>query len=422
MPNHTVAACILAKHFNSSTERAIHSALKFNLDVHLGLTHDSVINCSFPQIKIFPIYWINDFADARNQLLDQVKNPFIIWLDSDEELFSFPKLHWECFEENIFYVRTQFNSQFTPRVHVRMHRNHPNIRWQEKIHERLTVQGDLPYSSRFISSLIIRHYGYEDEELVLKKHERNLNIAQTGLNTQPLYSELLTQARTETAHGKPNFLHWLHCYQTALSTSNLKTQPSYFGFESAFLMCIAGYSRPAEKLLEANPLNLYLQIAVIANKIKYFHIVDEQRIDFLEQCLQNGFYDVYENFPCELLGANKNKILNYIQYWIKDWNGENMNPQLFDDHAYYTKCLDVDEQKFDEDLLLMSQKNKRVVVLNSISTVLWQLLGHPYSIQELIDVLHEAMPDISLGEKKEAVQTMLKELHTAELIYPVSKS
>jgi hypothetical protein len=420
MPNNQVAVCILAKNYNTSAKRAICSAQKFGLHIYLGLTHDPIETCTLQGISITQISWKDDFSHVRNQLLDRVTHNFVLWIDSDEELFSFPKLNWEHFEENIFYIRTQFNSQFTPRVHVRMHKNSPNIRWQDRIHERLTVMNGEPYQSRFLSSLILRHDGYEDENIVLGKHARNLNIAQKGLETLPTYAELLTQARTETAYSMPNFMHWLNCYKTALVASDLRTQPSYFGFEAAFLMCIAGYSQPAEKLLEANPLNIYLQLAVLANKLKYSNYLDELKLTFVETCLQNGLYDVYENFPCELLGANKNKLLNYLQCWINEWENTTMDNPVFMENSRYMRCKSVDEQPFDEDLLLMNQLTRKVVVLNAASTVLWRLLEAPTSSEDLTSILNEALPNEWIDNKKASVNKLLVELFNAGLIQQVN--
>ena len=412
-----VAACILAKHDNPSSERAVQSALKFGLEVYLGITHDPATPRS--DAHVFPIIWKNDFADARNQLLDRVTNRFVLWLDSDEELFSFPKYDWDRFRENIFYVRTQFNSPFTPRVHIRMHRNHPRIRWVERIHEHIAALDEQLYISRFISSLIIRHHGYEDEDLVQEKHKRNLKIAERGLDKDPLYAEILTQAREETARGKPNFLHWIRCYQTALATSDLRTQPSYFGFEPAFLMCIAGYLAPAKQLLDQNPLNIYLQLALLASTLKYQQKLDEERLSFLEDCLQNGFYDVYENFPKELLGADRGKIINYIQTWLLDWKEVAMNPPVFEETIRYQRSLAVDEQTFDDDILLMNQKVQKVVVVNAVSAVLWQLLETPSSPQEFLSLLQQANPTGSIVEQKASLKALFEELLNAELIVPV---
>ena len=409
----------MAKHYNASTERAIQSASRFGLEVYLGLTHDPIAICPKTDTLAFQIVWKNDFADARNQLLDQVNNPFVLWLDSDEELFAFPKFDWNRFRENIFYVRTQFNSPFTPRVHIRMHRNHPRIRWQGRIHEHIAALDPELSISRFISSLIIRHYGYEDEELVLEKHKRNLHIAEKGLNQNPLYTEILTQARTETAQGKPNFIHWIQCYKTALATSDLSTQPSYFGFEPAFLMCIAGYPKPAEHLLDKNPLNIYLQLALLTSTLKYKRRLDEERLVFLEVCLQNGFYDVYENFPRELLGADRVKITNYIQTWLTEWKEPTMNPIAFEENAHYQRSQTVDEQSFDDDLLLMNQKLQKVVVINAISAALWQFLKIPSSLQDLLSLLQESDPTASAELQKESLRTFLEELLNAELIVPV---
>ena len=129
---------------------------------------------------------------------------------------------------------------------------------------------------------------------------------------------------------------------------------------------------------------------------------------------------VYENFPCELLGANKDKLLDYLQCWINEWENTTMDTPVFMENIRYVRSTSVDEQTFDDDLLLMNQETKKVVVLNAASTVFWRLLDTPTSSEDLVCILNEALPNEALDNKKTSVNKLLIELLNAGLIQPMN--
>ncbi len=415
--NQQVATCILAKHYDDSTKRAIHSARKFDLAVYLGLTHDPVDLCTDNEIRVYPVVWNNDFADARNQLLANISHDYVLWLDSDEEIFSFPKFNWNNTTASIFYVNVQFDNTSTPNVHCRMHRNRPSICWQGRIHERITINDTQPHSSQFMNGLIIQHFGYEDKDYVLEKHLRNLDIAKHGLESgNPSYYELLERARAETAQGKSNFMHWLQCYTHAVPKDICTPSDRRMG--PAIMMCMAGYTTPAKNILQDNPSILFLHIAILAAEIHHFTHIDEDRLNYIELCLQNGLYDVYYNFPRELLGAKKSTIVAYIEQWTAHWDkvmSSNTN-QALDRTIKYQRLNEVDAEAFDADLLLMHQQTRKVVVLNPVAAVLWDVLQEPHTAQELLSLLCEAHRDENVATLSQSVDALLVELHNAELI------
>jgi hypothetical protein len=83
----------------------------------------------------------------------------------------------------------------------------------------------------------------------------------------------------------------------------------------------------------------------------------------------------------------------------------------------YKKYLEMDEQYFDDDLLVMHPSVKRVVMLNSSSCIIWSLLSHAYSCAELVELYHQAMPHLSSTQIMTSVESVLFELLNAELIF-----
>ncbi len=424
MVNRPVAACLLAKHYNFSTQRAIDSALKFDLEVYLGLTHDSIDLCTQSNIHVFSVSWENDFAKAKNSFFSRVHNAFILWIDSDEELFSFPRINWNDIQENIFYIRHQFNSHFTPRICSQMHRNHPDIFWERNIHEYITTKHDALYRSRFLSSVVIRHHGYENQETMMQKYARNLNIAESDERHEESYVINLVRLRKQLASGQFDFLAWLKCYTSAKQETNLDRCITHHEFEPALRLCMAGYARPAQECAFINPTHILMQLALLTYEYKYDKKINQDRLSFIETCLTQGLYDVYEDLPHMLLGADRNKILAHVKASANEWKDFFMsNDELtgkkrieFNNNTQFVRSNRISEEHFYPDLLLMNLETKKVVVLNTASSVLWQMLSSPLSWYELQEMLQQVYPPELLNDAINSCKSLFNVLLAADII------
>ena len=424
--NHNVAACILAKNWNASTKRAIDSALKFELPVYLGLTHDPINACEHSNIHVFSVDWEGDFAKARNSFLDKVTQQFILWIDSDEELFSFPHSDWDTIKENILFHRMKYTSQLTPRLGAQMHRNSPGIFWKRKIHEYITTADEALFCTRFFSNIIIRHHGYENHALVLQKHDRNLEIAESSPPEERAYIENLVRLRTAVANGKPNFFEWIDCYNEAKLTTNLHRVHSHCEYEPAIILCMAGFAQPAEECAKINPINILIQLALLTHEYLYLNNINASRLEFIAVCVTQGLYDPYEYFPHLLLGAHEQKILDYVKSWAAEWKNSVVNqidfsphpPIQFEDHDCFTQCESISIKNFNDNLLIMHTDTKKVVVLNKTSSILWGLLATPISWRTILDILKQAFPLESNEAIISSAQAFLRQLLSMNLITP----
>jgi len=415
-----VAVAILAKHLGDSTDRAIASARRRGLPVHLGLTHDDPAAAPV-DVAAVAIGWRDDFAAARNDLLARVSAPFVLWLDSDEEIFAFPQLDWARYPEDLFFVRTQFSAALTPRVHVRMHRNLPQIGWADRIHERLTRFDGKPPTTRFLNSLVLRHHGYEDAETIGQKHRRNSGIAADALAAgDGSYGARIALARATAAAGQPATTLWLDCYRMARAGHDPAAQPSTVGVEPALRLCMSGLTRPAEQLVAMDPLNTFLQLALIAARRHHGGAWDEERIAFLAECLANGIFNVYENFPTALLGADAARIRAHVEEWVSEW-GDGMDAkEVFDPTLAYRQKEGVSREAFDGDLLLMEAETQKVVLVNPVAGTLFDLLELPNTLDDLAAVLAEAFPEVPPESHRDSAAAMLREFLGAGLIIPAT--
>jgi len=425
MSSQSVAICILAKHYHDSTKRAIDSALRFELPVYLGLTHASPDACQDRPIQVFSVPWADDFAKAKNYFFTYVSEAFILWLDSDEELFAFPELDWAGIPEHIILHRMQYGQQYTPRLCVQMHRNHPHIFWKRKIHEYLDTDNSALRNTRFVSSLIIRHHGYDDEHVLLNKHERNLKIAESIPPEEHAYAENLIRLRHDTAKGQSNFIAWLNCYREAKSITKLPYHYTHYEYEPAMMLCMAGYARPVEECLKLNPIHILLQLTHLTYELVYLDHINSSKLQFLSECLTQGLYDPYEDFPHVLLGARPDTILAYAKNWSLQWSNKNDEMTLAKSASsvelmqmIFQQNQDVIQHSYHDDTLLLHELTKKILVLNSSGALVWQLLKNPISYHALIALLTHAFPKtVSLHK---TIQTWLNQLYQAHLIQVVT--
>ena len=86
----------------------------------------------------------------------------------------------------------------------------------------------------------------------------------------------------------------------------------------------------------------------------------------------------------------------------------------------FIQVEDVEEEPFDNDLILLSPVTQQVLSLNQSAAVLWEALRRWISAEELVQLMLEAFPDRSNKEVTTEVNTLLETLCTAGLIMPSS--
>jgi tetratricopeptide (TPR) repeat protein len=146
--------------------------------------------------RVFEFAWVDDFAAARNECLRHASGDWIFWLDADDRLD----------EENRGKLRALFDSLGDENVafamkcvcpsdaaggsatvvdHIRLFRNHPQVRWRYRVHEQI-----LPAVRRLggqvrRADVVIHHLGYQDPALRRRKLERDLGLLRREVAEQP---------------------------------------------------------------------------------------------------------------------------------------------------------------------------------------------------------------------------------------------
>jgi hypothetical protein len=84
--------------------------------------------------------------------------------------------------------------------------------------------------------------------------------------------------------------------------------------------------------------------------------------------------------------------------------------------AVYRRVLDVDEEPFEGELLLLHRTQQTVIVLNPVAAVLWEALQWPLTRQDLADLLTEAHPELPPESALAKVSETLELLHDNEFV------
>lgn len=126
------------------------------------------------QVKLYWKLFEDDFSEVRNYSIEQATGEYILIIDSDEILNT-----------EIKYLDSNFDYYFCKVINsglfhysVKLFRNIPEMRYYNRIHENISYQN----FKGCISDIEYFHTGYETEESVKNKQERNLRILEKDLN------------------------------------------------------------------------------------------------------------------------------------------------------------------------------------------------------------------------------------------------
>lgn len=183
----TLSVCMIVKNEEKNIEAAIESFRPFADEIIVndtGSTDQTVPILKSLGVTLIETTWEGDFSKARNVSLDKATSSWIIWMDADdrvpaEEVPHFIKLKTapldRCFGFQV--VNTQGGLPIGTRfMQTRMFPNHPEIRFERKIHEQIIFScARLGLHSIFTETLIW-HTGYEDPEQKKAKAIRNLDL------------------------------------------------------------------------------------------------------------------------------------------------------------------------------------------------------------------------------------------------------
>jgi cytochrome P450/predicted Zn-dependent protease len=131
--------------------------------------------------------WSDDFAAARNESLRHATGDWIFCIDADERLDPdnqqrLRDLFAGLKDENAAYTMKNFSRAQSVMgitgvaMQVRLFRNDPRLRWQHRVHEQIVPALARCGTDVRQTEITIEHIGYQDENLLYSKLERNQHL------------------------------------------------------------------------------------------------------------------------------------------------------------------------------------------------------------------------------------------------------
>ncbi len=173
----------------------------------------------------FDFPWINDFAVARNALIDRCSGEWYLSLDADEWLdedirqlvrFLTQPERWDrplCGVMLRNYYTLDLDGESNDFLAVRMARLSTGARFTGAIHELW----DLPGPIRALEHTLLHHDGYVNlsEDWNKKKRERNMALLEAELEKDPESLKTLLQC-IESSQGSPGYEDYIRRAMAAL--------------------------------------------------------------------------------------------------------------------------------------------------------------------------------------------------------------
>jgi len=187
-----VSLCLIVKDEERNLQACLNSAA--------GLVHETIVVDTGStdgtrdlarrlgaQVHDFP--WVDSFAAARNESLRLASGDWIFWLDADDRLDEENRAKLQALFASLQPEMAGYSMQCrclpnartgTAMIvdHIRLFPNHPEIRWQYRVHEQIVPAIERLGGVLRPTGIVIHHAGYLDEEQRRRKNERNLRLLQ----------------------------------------------------------------------------------------------------------------------------------------------------------------------------------------------------------------------------------------------------
>lgn len=186
-PN-TLSICMIVKNEEDNISRAIRSFLPVADEIVVNDTgsNDNTLNIlrQFPKVRVIQSEWKDDFSYSRNLSIDAARCSWILWMDADDVIpesmiGDILKLKTAPLDRGFGFqvVNTQAGMPVGVRfMQARMFPNHPEIRFERKVHEQIIFSLARLGLHMFYLETELWHMGYEEESVKKDKSRRNLKI------------------------------------------------------------------------------------------------------------------------------------------------------------------------------------------------------------------------------------------------------
>ncbi len=185
-PPNTLSVCMIVRNEEKNVGECLETVKNFAdqvVVVDTGSTDRTVEIAQKYGIEVIRSDWRDDFSYSRNISLDHAASRWVLWLDADDRV---PSSEAEKFRklktappDRAFYLKVRnvrpggFGEQW---YQLRMFPNHPEIRFERKVHEQVGFAIKKLEMLAFRADVRIDHIGYENPEVKRRKALRNRQI------------------------------------------------------------------------------------------------------------------------------------------------------------------------------------------------------------------------------------------------------
>lgn len=205
VPKVTLSAALIVKDEERSIERCIQSiinAVDEIIVVDSGSTDQTLsILQKYPQVKVYPLPWNDNFAELRNEALRHVSSDWVFWLDADEWLDeedrSLIRIAAGIYSSMDFFIPALqpclINHVNSSQLHEfsvpRLFQTNKGIFYSGRIHEQLATEKEGIFTTNVLHKPVgirLHHDGYEPAIKAQKnKSTRNIKLLELMTEEDP---------------------------------------------------------------------------------------------------------------------------------------------------------------------------------------------------------------------------------------------
>lgn len=202
------------------------------------------------EAKVFEFPWCDDFAAARNESTRHATGDYILWLDADDRISHEDRQGLQRLKDrfpsskNLAYTLRIINQNIEGEAAVNYQlRVFPNVKgacFEGCVHEQIAPSLNRLGIKVVEEDVHILHTGYEDEEAIKAKAERNLHIllnASKERDRMPSENYHLAQSY----FGIEDYRRCIKCLETAMAGGKKESF-----YKSSFSMIAESYLRLGE--------------------------------------------------------------------------------------------------------------------------------------------------------------------------------
>lgn len=194
----TISLCMIVKNEEENLAKALNSVRKAVdeiIIVDTGSTDRTVEVAKSFGAKVYYYEWKDDFASARNEALKHATCDWILSMDADDEMRGEDILRLKeilkSLDDDFLGVALPIRSKSSDNTEIinyliRLFRNRKDIRFRRRIHEVVDYSiHELNGKVLRLIDIFIEHRGYESQDTLRKKIERNSKILEEEVKANP---------------------------------------------------------------------------------------------------------------------------------------------------------------------------------------------------------------------------------------------